>query len=119
MNKDESLALYAQGREAWNAWAAERRAEREALKAAGNWVEPDSGRNLNDATRDWHAAAADFSEHTFEAPVDFASFDFPGEARFVGATFRGYTTFDWATFSSSAWFDGATFSGKIKGVRLD
>ncbi len=38
MNREETLALYAQGRDAWNAWAAERLAERKRLEEAGAWA---------------------------------------------------------------------------------
>ena len=35
MNRDETVALFLQGREAWNAWAEKMLAERKALEAAG------------------------------------------------------------------------------------
>ena len=37
MNKEESLALYKKGREAWNAWAREMLAQREKLMETGQW----------------------------------------------------------------------------------
>lgn len=37
MPRDETLALFAQGKEAWNAWAEVRLAEKAALEAAGTW----------------------------------------------------------------------------------
>lgn len=35
MNKEESLALYAQGKAAWNAWAKDMLAQRQALQDTG------------------------------------------------------------------------------------
>lgn len=37
MNRDETVALFLQGREAWNAWAETMLAESKALKEAGGW----------------------------------------------------------------------------------
>jgi hypothetical protein len=37
MNRDETVAPFLQGREAWNAWAEQMLAERRALEAAGTW----------------------------------------------------------------------------------
>ncbi len=54
MNKKESLALFAKGKDAW---AAERRAEREELRAAGTWVESPNERDWNEETRAWQEAA--------------------------------------------------------------
>ena len=38
MDQAETLALYAQGKEAWNAWGLARLAERTAMEAAGTWA---------------------------------------------------------------------------------
>jgi hypothetical protein len=35
MNRDETVALFLQGKEAWNAWAAKMLAERKAMEADG------------------------------------------------------------------------------------
>ncbi len=37
MNRDETVALFLQGHEAWNAWAEELLAGRKALEASGAW----------------------------------------------------------------------------------
>ena len=37
MTRDETIALFLQGREAWNAWAEAMLAERKALEEAGEW----------------------------------------------------------------------------------
>ena len=120
MNREETLALYAQGREAWNAWADAMLAARKRLEDAGAWQaekNPFGGLEpQNDATRAWmDTARADFSSaarpHTFEEAVHLRGFVFPGDAWFGGATFSGDARFDEATFSGDAWFDKATFSG--------
>ena len=66
MTRDESVALFLQGCEAWHAWAAKMRAERKALEEAGQWVaERNSDGDLkprNSKTTEWVAAAeANFS----------------------------------------------------------
>jgi uncharacterized protein YjbI with pentapeptide repeats len=57
MTRDESIALFLQGREAWNAWAEALLAEKKALEAAGRWQVHDDDRDQNDETRAWIAAA--------------------------------------------------------------
>lgn len=37
MNKDETLALYAQGKDAWNAWAKDMLDRRAEMEKAGTW----------------------------------------------------------------------------------
>ncbi len=96
MNKEQSLALHARGKDAWNAWAQDMLDKKAELEAAGQWNE---------------AARADFSHHEFEDQVDFSGFLFPGDAGFGGATFSGDAWFVGATFEGVAWFDGAKFKG--------
>ncbi len=38
MNQEQSLALFAKGQDAWNAWAEQMLGERAALEADGSWV---------------------------------------------------------------------------------
>ena len=114
MNKEESLALFAQGREAWNAWADKMQAERKALESAGAWTGDRDPFEWNDATRHWHTAAAtDFSKHGFGDNADFSAFIFPGEAGFGGANFNREAVFNGASFSGDAVFGGASFSGDV------
>ncbi len=103
MNQQESLALFANGRDAWNAWAERMLDARAALEADGNWVEGRSEPELNAATRAWHAAAAaDFSKCTFQEPADFSGFVFPGRAGFGGASFSGDARFVGVRLGGSA-----------------
>ena len=110
MNREESLALFARGRQAWNAWAEGRRAERRALEEAGAWIEnPGPG---NAATMAWHdTAAADFCGHEFKGATDFSGFVFPSQAKFEGASFSGDAWFNEAAFAGSAQFSEAAFAG--------
>ena len=70
MTRDETVALFLLGREAWNAWAERMLAQRKALEDAGRWAaEKDFRGDLkpnNDETRAWmEAAAAIFSRCLF------------------------------------------------------
>ena len=132
MNKEESLALFAKGQDAWNTWAKGMLKAREALEADGNWVEDRNQHRWNEETRSWHdAASADFSITQHRQDMDFSHFVFPGDARFgqstfwktarfqevnflgetqfLGATFREEGQFWGAIFESNAPFDGAVF----------
>ena len=112
MNKEESLALFRQGRAVWNTWAEERLTERRKLEEAGDWIEGSNPDKQNDATRAWHkTATADFSGHEFKGLTDFSGFVSPGPALFNEAAFSGNAWFSEATFSGNAEFSEATCSG--------
>ena len=96
MNKEETLALYEQGRDAWNAWAEKMLADRTALEAAGAWK---------------NASKAYFEEHSFDTEADFRGFIFPGDAGFDGTTFRDTAGFGLSVFNCSADFTNAVFQG--------
>jgi uncharacterized protein YjbI with pentapeptide repeats len=103
MNKEESLALYNKGREAWNAWAKEMLSQQET-------DDPPKGANLE--SQNWVTrAAADFYGHTFKTDPDFSGFLFPGVATFTTTKFKKEASFAGATFSSEVRFEGATFRG--------
>lgn len=111
MNSQESIALFKEGREAWNSWVKKILDERASLEADGTWVEDGNESSCNDATRAWRAAAAaDFSKYRFQHLADFSGLNFPGNAEFTEATFTGNAGFSGATFSGNAGFSGATFS---------
>jgi hypothetical protein len=115
VNKEESLALFAEGRDAWNEWAREKQVERAALEQVGTW---------NEEEQAWHEAAeTDFSDHEFDEDADFTSFVSPGMAVFRGSKFAGnvrfgrvifagYAGFGEATFHRNAWFNSAKFGGE-------
>jgi Pentapeptide repeats (9 copies) len=138
MNKDETLALWRLGKDAWNAWAQQMLDRRAEMEKAGEWS---ASRDVygtehahNDATRGWlDAARADFSEREFEGAANFAGVLFPsaavfsraafkkaaqfdsttftGDASFVEATFKRVASFDLATFTGDAGFVNASFHG--------
>lgn len=115
MNKDETLALFAQGREAWNAWANEMLARRAELEAKGQWaiqIKYSSERPENEATANWClAATVDFSAHAFTKLSEFTEFIFPYDVNFQNASFENLANFDDTTFNGTVQFDKATFSG--------
>lgn len=129
MNKEETLALYAKGREAWNAWA------KEILER-------------RDDSQEWRdKARVDFTDHNFKEPaftnrnlapsppfflllpmakpelranfeeavefVDFIGFIFPDEALFTGARFSIPTHFGEADFRGRATFNAAVFDALV------
>ena len=96
MNRAQSLALYREGREAWNAWAEDILARRAEFEEADTW---------NDVSR------ADFTEHEFDEDADFSGHIFPGDAGFDAAKFSGVAGFRDATFSGDAWFQQSSFKG--------
>ena len=93
MNKEETLALYSQGKDAWNVWAKEILARR-------------------DDSQEWsNEAEVDFRSHIFQQYADFSDFIFPGKAQFDGVAFRDSVEFNRGTFKGRAQFNKATFEG--------
>lgn len=114
MNKEEALALYAQGREAWNAWAEEKLDERRKLEEAGGWQVNAAGEGQNDATTSWLSAAmADFADCEFKGELDLSHFIFPGRAKYNGAVFSDKVVFSDSIFSHDAVFNHATFKSSV------
>lgn len=111
MNKADTLALFAQGKEAWNAWAERMLAERKALEEKGEWREFDR-EGASQAWRD--AARADFRGHKFAEPANFSGYVFPDEANFgpvKGKDATGKSVHISVRFEMPAFFGGAIFSG--------
>ena len=78
MNKEETIKLFHQGRDAWNIWA---------------WT----GRsNIN--------AVADFQGHVFEEEVDFSDFRFPADALFNNVIFKKKAIFQGCIFEGNVDF---------------
>jgi uncharacterized protein YjbI with pentapeptide repeats len=131
MTREETVVLFLQGREAWNAWAERLLAERKAIAADGFWVAETTAAGYlapkNAKTRSWmDAAQADFSRCHFgphsSAQNKEAAGDEQGEPTvksmlidvikidFRGYIFPGDTNFSGATFTSRADFGGAAFA---------
>ncbi len=121
MNREETLALYAQGQEAWNKWANEMLEERKRLEEAGEWqavqnfletLEPQ-----NEATKAWFTAAkADFSSedspYEFVERVNFSGFVFPSNVNFINAKFFRQVKFINTVFYGNASLNKNTFNEK-------
>jgi hypothetical protein len=133
MTRDETIALFMQGKEAWNAWAEKMLAERKAMEADGRWAaEKNAFGSLepkNNETRGWmNTARADFSRCFFlvrgaeeakeaepkkngnrtEETIKVILVD---EIDFSGFIFPGDANFLSAAFSGHAGFDNAAFNG--------
>ena len=132
MDRDQTVALFSQGRDAWNAWAEDRLAARKVLEAEGLWLPKRDWFGHNKIkyaeARLWmESAAADFSgvyflgagEKAREEPKEAEGGKPPAEpnpleprpANFEGFVFPGDVRFDGATFLGASAFDGATFWG--------
>jgi uncharacterized protein YjbI with pentapeptide repeats len=131
MTREETVVLFLQGREAWNAWAERTLAERKAIAADGFWAAEMTASGYlapkNAKTRAWmDAAQADFSRCLFgpHSPAQNreAAGDEAGEPSvksmlidvvkidFRGYIFPGDTNFSGATFTSRADFGSAAFA---------
>jgi Pentapeptide repeats (9 copies) len=139
MNRDETVALFLQGKDAWNAWAEKMLAERKAMEADGRWAEDkEIGGNIllgNDQTYAWKSgAAADFSRCLFlaqgvnetkAAAIVAESKAGSGDAgapaklvkanseviNFDGFKFPYFASFESTTFFGYTYFESAVFSG--------
>jgi hypothetical protein len=139
MNRDQTVALFLQGKEAWNAWAEKMLAERRAMEADGRWAAKydfldRALKAKNDETRIWmESAAADFSRCVFlvwgaegpkqaagderreggedDAPVKSISID-GTLIDFGGLVFPGYANFYSAALSGETNFERSAFSGR-------
>ena len=132
MDRKETVALFLQGREAWNSWALSLLRERERIK----WAQDAVGRitPVDEAARNWLSEAqVDFTgyhfgsaEQSYSRPEDdsprvlapdivFEGFVFPDAATFDEAKFVGITSFAQAhflgrsSFQKCRFFDDALF----------
>ena len=125
MNKEETLALYAQGHGFWNVWAEQMLASKAELEANGHWsvqVDVDDGKieGRNTETKNWiMAAAADFSEHPFGSDTTLNGFCFPGYANLARTSFMGSANFQQTEFHGPASFHEARFHGGASFTRLN
>ena len=111
MNGEGTLALWLQGKSAWEIWRRDLSDRKDALTAAGKWSVDWYGEGQNDETKAWlQDATADFTDASLGADADFAGVNFPGPAEFEGARFAGTANFAGATFTDNASFDRAQFA---------
>jgi hypothetical protein len=122
MNQEQSIALWQQGKEAWNAWANSMLQRKKNLRSQDIWktthayfVELEQGDS--EEAKIWFAEArADFSGTTLlpaegELRINFEGFIFPGAVSFARAKFRGNAWFWHADFQHFASFEQAEFGG--------
>ncbi len=100
MNKDQSLALYHQGKDSWNAWATDLLARQ---KDSDEWKKESS---------------ANFSFHVF-GNAEFSGFIFPGLTDFSGTVFSGNSWFIGTKFEAEAKFKQAVFKNEICFIKTD
>jgi hypothetical protein len=117
MDLAASLALFARGRDEWNAWAEAMIERGRAIVAAGEWgwafdERHDPGPTNQTTANFWHDAAASFRYHTFVEPADFSGFVFPGYAGFVESRFPRGARFRKTRFGDGAGFDSARFGAE-------
>jgi hypothetical protein len=142
MTRDETIALFLQGKEAWNAWAEELTIQKAELERTGCWLInghiPVPG---NEKTKEWiDRAEADFENCAFRCRgeassdcnsetattpenlvsvrtndnfVNFSGFIFPWKANFCNAVFDRFRTFDTVTFWGDAWFGRTKFCDSV------
>jgi hypothetical protein len=136
MDQNETVALFLEGRVAWNSWAFSLLRERETIK----WARDVVGRitPVDEVGRNWLSKAeVDFTgyhfgseEQSYPRPenanprvltpnIVFEGFAFPDAATFAGAKFVGLTSFNQAhflgrsSFQNCNFFDDALFFGTI------
>jgi len=123
MNQEETLALWKQGKEAWNAWAEKMLANRKALEDKGEWdvtvMTTGEEKPVNETTKNWFKdALAVFSSretpHIFPDGTSFDGVLFPSVSEWGAATFQFGAAFRSTTFEGRASFNGATFEGEAK-----
>jgi Pentapeptide repeats (9 copies) len=138
MTRDERVALFFQGKEAWNAWAGDMLAKRKSMEKDGRWAaEKDVLGSLepkNDETRAWmEAARVDFSRCLFLVRGAEGTKEAAGKAEkeeaagaqlvksiaadstnidFSGFIVPGPANFESATFARDANFRSAIFTGR-------
>lgn len=106
MNREETLALYEQGVEAWNKWANEMLEERKRLEEAGEWEE---------RKNNWIIlASANFStlenSHIFTTNFDVSEYIFPSKLLLDNATFDTDVNFSKCVFKEEAIFNNSKFN---------
>lgn len=110
MDKEESLALYGKGRDAWNSWANDMLAKKAELEKYEPWQMDDTGHRISEVTKVWERnSRVVFSEHSFEEDADFSGFVFPFAVCFNKVIFKANADFRVAIFSYDVIFRNAVF----------
>jgi hypothetical protein len=123
MNRDETLALYKKGRDAWNAWAEGLLEERRQRKYEGTLTYTWLKKWCHRATADFSCMESDvdsnainykniFSDFLFPGIVDFSGCKFDGKANFTKAVFCGFANFRRSVFIKGVDFKSAIFYKK-------
>lgn len=109
MNREETRALFAKGKDAWNAWAQDMLNKRKELEAKGGWKEvtvAGDWRTLDSEPKAWvEEARVDFSKSSFNNNLNLWGWIFPGQANFSRSDFGGNVY-----FGDSIWHGYADFS---------
>ena len=138
MNRQETLALYNQGREVWNRWAKEQLERRDDSAAWADFTGhefniPDQATRTADQQcrlqrstmpievqvllepyrREGQNSGVLGDNANFPPFIDFIGFIFPGDALFSNAQFPCGASFGHTEFRGSAVFDGTLFSGPL------
>jgi Pentapeptide repeats (9 copies) len=102
MNNEQSIALYEQGKDAWNEWAEEMIAENKRLGQIDGWTRQKSNKMYQNTL-------TNFTAFNFYTDVDFSGFIFPGPTYFSRAVFEKDATFDSTVFKGDVFFEDAKF----------
>ena len=113
MNREETWALFKQGKDAWNEWAKELSSERSKLIQEGIWKQNADPPVRDPVVRAWvNEATVDFAGCEFlDTEFSFAGFLFPWEAFFEDSKFLNRISFEKAEFIGRADFTAAFFEG--------
>jgi len=107
---DEALALFREGKDAWNAWASDPENRGRPVSFDNAKFPPDK-EGLIDFNGFVFPGYAWFHDAVFNAQIQFNGVTFEDGALFAKATFRGNVNFYKPTFNGSVMFDDANFEG--------
>ena len=108
MNRDETLALFGEGKDKWNAWANDLLDKKENSQDINQWF-VDAEANFSEEV---FRGGANFSGFIFPSFVSFRKTQFTGLASFQNVFFKGHARFDKAVFKGETHFSRSAFSGE-------
>ncbi|CAM3321865.1 pentapeptide repeat-containing protein [Thalassospira profundimaris] len=122
MNRQETLALLKEGKDAWNSWATNILRKRQDLEDAGNWsstFDENTGAEVaeNQKTRKWFEEAKAvfkgfFANEIFEQPVLINGIIFPADVQMENLTYYG------DLFLEQCEFFGTLFASNVETRRF-